>query len=382
MLIVLGLLVAGPAAIAQQQPGEPQGQDGAREHRRDRRDGPTEEQRQEWRQRRERMRTATPQERQQMRLDRWVDMTARTYDLDEPQKTTVRKELEAMQAERRAQMGADADEYDRLRDKMGEMWAKAQEEAEKSDGGGGDGGQGGRRRGMGRGMRENPEFQELQKRIEEFDQKYPFDMEAAMQRVEKLLPPEQVKKGRERWEQRTAQWRDRQQNRGSGEQGRGPGMRDRPRPDGTGGPGAAGGPPGGTGAGAQGGATGPAGGTPPGEPPKPPPAQPPQPAPQPPKELHPWEKYVRDFCAHFEVTDAQNASAMSILKDVQKRAAAMEAANASKITAAQQIKDAAQRAAKLKELNKPIDNLFEELKKRLDGLLTAAQRAKKAPMRV
>ncbi len=91
--------------------------------------------------------------------------------------------------------------------------------------------------------------------------------------------------------------------------------------------------------------------------------------------LHPWEKYVREFNLQHMLTKPQRAAAMSILKDVRKRAIQIEQTNAKKVVEANKIKDEAARKARLKALNKPIDRLFDELKKRLEGLLTASQRA-------
>lgn len=118
------------------------------------------------------------------------------------------------------------------------------------------------------------------------------------------------------------------------------------------------------------------------EPPKPvarPEAKPPaQPAPALPaaRPLSEWEKYVLEFIEKNELSESQRNSAMSILKDLTVRAQQVEQANKDRVAAAQGIADARARKQKLDELNAPIDRLFHELKKRLDSLLTAAQRAK------
>jgi len=92
--------------------------------------------------------------------------------------------------------------------------------------------------------------------------------------------------------------------------------------------------------------------------------------------LHPWEKYVQDFNARHELTAAQAASSQSILKDVRRRAQLVEKRNATSLAEAERMRDRTLRLQRLAELNKPVDQLFEELKKRLNGLLTAAQRNK------
>ena len=371
-VFVVALSLSFGAPLAQAQPDQPQGDDSGQPRqdqgrRRGRRNGPTDAERQQWRERQERMRNATPEERRKMMLDGWMDMTTRGYELTADQQATVRKEMEAMDAERRAKMGAEADEYDKLRAQQFEMWAKLAEQ-----GGNNDEQQGGPQ--AWRRMRENPEYQKIQQRIDELDQKYPFDMMASIQRIEKLIPEEQVKKAHARFEEQRAQWQQRQdQNQGNRRGNR----RDRQR--GQDRPGEASPPP-------------PAGGAD-----KPAAdagkakadaeraaaeaakraAETPPPAAAP---MHPWEKYVREFIARYELSEAQATSAQAVLKDVMKRAAQIEATYAKQIAEAEQIKDRAARETRLKELNKPMDQLFDELKRRLDTLLTAQQRAKKSPV--
>ncbi len=354
IMITLSLCFAGP--VTQPDPQDPPGNRAGPREREDRNDADRDARRERRRARRERYRNAAPEKRREMRLDRYVRMTTRAYELDEAQQIVVRGEIEAMDAERRVKMGPDAEEYDRLRDKMFEFWGRqAGNEGE------------GRRRGRDgwRGMRDNPEFQKLRRKMRDIEEKHPFDMEAAIQRVEKLLPEEQVKKGRERragWQERRARWRGRRRNR-----------EEPPSTE------------------AKAGDT-----------------QVPTPEQraavekavkaadevrtkaqlaedvkrvtklvekQAAKELHPWEKHVRDFISRYKLTDPQVAAAMSILKDVRKRAVQIEQTNAKKVDEANKIKDKAGQKARLKALNEPIDRLFDELKKRLDGLLTASQRA-------
>ncbi len=358
VLTLLALCFSGPIAQTADQPAEPR-EDRPREERRGDR-GPRGERGdrsprggwgEEFRRDRERFLRATPEERRQMRMERWVEMTARNYDLNETEKATVRKEMEAIAAERRAQMGADAEEYDKLHDRMMEFFARQPATDGPPD------------REAWRRVWEDPEFQEVGRRIRELDQKYPFDFMAAVQRVEKVIPPDKVAIGRARWEEQRNRWEQgrNRRDREGGDRDRGPrGERRRNRPGRDGGEN-----PLDAAARAEAERQAEARRRAAEETPA-----------SPPRTMHPWEKYVADFIARYEMTEAQSTAAMAILKDVLKRAEQIEQANAPKIAAEQKAKGPAAAEALAKELNKPLDKLFEELKGRLDGLLTAQQRAK------
>lgn len=306
--------------------------------------GGTEEERAAWRERMERYRNATPAERANLRMEGMVEMTARNYELDEAEKATVRREMEAMQAERRAAMGPDADEYDRLREKMFEFWNRPRE--------GGIGGEG--ERPDWRGMRDNPEFRELQEKIRTLDEKYPFDWQASISRVEKVIPPDKVAKGKARMEERRAQWqnrdgnRDRDRERGRDREGRrNRGDRgDRRRRLDSGNDSAT--------------------------------TNPPPAAAEAPrveailktsKTVHPWEEYTNSFSARYKLDAAQIASAQSILKDSLARGTKLEQEDAARTGNPSAGK-------KSPELTAALDQIFKELKGRLDALLTAEQRTK------
>ncbi|MCG8406679.1 MAG: hypothetical protein MI923_15900 [Phycisphaerales bacterium] len=96
------------------------------------------------------------------------------------------------------------------------------------------------------------------------------------------------------------------------------------------------------------------------------------------KPLSEWEAYVRDFIRDYELTPTQSNAALSILRDIQSRAAQVEKRNKGKIAAAQKITDAKLRKQRLAELDEPMQQLFRELCRRLDRLLTGAQRSKGA----
>ncbi len=349
LAMFIGLCFAAP--VAQNQSGSTEEATVQPQERREAREGrePRGERRRE---RRERMRNATPEERQQMRLEGWVERTTRMYDLDEAQQVRVRAELAAIQQERRLAMGADAEEHDRLRRQMSDLWAKRAEEA---------GPEREARRGQRQRMRDDPEFAKLRERMREIDDKHPFDTDGAIKRLEALLPEEQVRKGQARREE----WRAREIDRnrqGRGRDGDRQESRRRPR----------------TGeitverranpevirqeeakpAPEQG---------------EPRMATPPQTAE---RELLPWEKYTREFITRHECPPRQANAAMSILKDVQLRAEKLRRANAERIAEAEKIPDSAARNKRLAELNGPVDQLFDELKSRLDSLLTAEQRVR------
>jgi len=304
--------------------------------------GGSEEERQQWRERMEKYRNATPAERANLRMEGMVEMTARNYGLDETEKATVRREMEAMQAERRAAMGPDADEYDRLREKMFEFWNRPRE------GGNAEGGD----RPDWRGMRDNPEFRELQEKIRTLDEKYPFDWQASIARVEKVIPADKVAKGKARMEERRAQWqnrdgnRDRDRERGRDREGRrNRGDRgDRRRRLESGNDSATS---------------------------NPPPAAAEQPKVEAilksSKTLHPWEEYVNSFSARYKLDPAQIASAQSVLKDSLARGSKLEQEDAARNSNS---------GKKSAELTSALDNIFKELKGRLDALLTAEQRTK------
>ncbi len=388
--VLFAALFSSQAALVQTQPQE-QPDRGPREERRRRfdRGGPggprgfdDPEERQRRREQWQRYRNATPEERRQLRNERMLDMTARTYELSDEQREQVRVEMQAMQEERRAKMGPAADEYDKLRDEMFEYWRTARESS------GEDGGDGERRRGRMREFQQDPEFQALRSRMREIEEQYPFDMEAAAQRIEALLPPEQAAKGRERreqWMRRREERRDdRREDREANRE-----MRQITRALREGQP-----PPAGVdlerllseanrqlqdpslteeqrnairkaleAASRQAGAEKPA-------------ADAPAPVAKPPRDLHPWEQYVSDFAARHELTEAQLASARAILKEALTRSGRLEQANATRRAEAEKIADPKVREQKLKELDEQVVRVFNEMKTRLDNLLTSAQRRK------
>lgn len=91
--------------------------------------------------------------------------------------------------------------------------------------------------------------------------------------------------------------------------------------------------------------------------------------------LDKWEQYVRDFIADYKCTPEQTHSALSILSELKGRAEILEKTSAKRLNAANELKDRKERQKRIDEINAPVDRLFEQLKRRLDGLLTTHQRA-------
>lgn len=110
----------------------------------------------------------------------------------------------------------------------------------------------------------------------------------------------------------------------------------------------------------------------------PPPVAKPTPAPRvptvPPRPLSEWEKYVLDFIEKHQLTETQKNAAMAILRDVTARANQIQLANESRKKSIDAMQDPKAKNEKMKELNAPIDGLFERLRVRLENLLTAQQR--------
>lgn len=84
-----------------------------------------------------------------------------------------------------------------------------------------------------------------------------------------------------------------------------------------------------------------------------------------------WRKYVDEFSATHALDAGQRNAAEGILRSMESQAVSFEAARGESI---QRLRAAGNEAALAKEL-KPLDDLFTELKKRLDALPTAKQRA-------
>lgn len=86
-----------------------------------------------------------------------------------------------------------------------------------------------------------------------------------------------------------------------------------------------------------------------------------------------WEAFVEMFCREFQLDEAQRATAFSVLRDVQGRRDRYLAGRAEDIEAAQQLGDSRFRRERLDQLMRPLRNLYEELRTRLDRIPTSSQ---------
>ncbi len=115
---------------------------------------------------------------------------------------------------------------------------------------------------------------------------------------------------------------------------------------------------------------------------KPKKARRPKPARQPQaRPLNQWERYVHDFIQRHDLTMAQRHAACSILRDMTFRADQIERSTRPRLAEVQNISDKKVRRQRIAALKKPVDELFRQLQRRLDGLLTALQRSKVTPSR-
>ncbi len=268
---------------------------------------------------------ASPEQRRDMRVNGFVDMLDRTYDLDAAQKQTVTDEVRKMQREYYAGLGNDAAELDKLESKMHDYWAKQSATSRPA---------------RGRRMQRDPEFRSLSDQMWEIRRNHPFDFEKATARVEALLPADQVTKGRERREQFRRRMDDFRRDRGQ--------MPNRRRRDADA-------------------ATTPAGTA---ETDK-------KPAPVIEQPKHPWEVYANEFAAQHPLTAPQQAAVRAIVKDLIARDTAFQAAHAADFAAVAKTEAGPDRDTQRKQLEAPTQDMFNELKSRLDDLLTADQRGEK-----
>ena len=93
-----------------------------------------------------------------------------------------------------------------------------------------------------------------------------------------------------------------------------------------------------------------------------------------------WVAYVRQFCERYGLDKAQRAAADAILKDLQEQAQSFRSSRTERIkrleTLARQADSREERndaRAELRDILQPIEDLFEELKGRLEGIPTAGQ---------
>jgi hypothetical protein len=91
--------------------------------------------------------------------------------------------------------------------------------------------------------------------------------------------------------------------------------------------------------------------------------------------LDKWTQYVRDFIAGYKLDMAQESQAWSILKNLQARAQEYRISHKTDYIAARTSADQVQARKDLAQLEAPIEQMFEDLKRRLALIPTETQRA-------
>lgn len=88
-----------------------------------------------------------------------------------------------------------------------------------------------------------------------------------------------------------------------------------------------------------------------------------------------WERYTERFIRRYRLDPSQRATAHSILRDMLAQRRQIEEAKRADYAAASQISDPQKRQEYLDSVNRPIRELFESLRAKLDQIPTSAQRA-------
>jgi hypothetical protein len=88
-----------------------------------------------------------------------------------------------------------------------------------------------------------------------------------------------------------------------------------------------------------------------------------------------WRSYVDRFCNRYQLDAAQRATAEAVLRNLSEQRERYRQAHKSEFDGAGQIQDRTERQNKLRELNRPIQDQFTELRSKLDQIPTVAQKA-------
>ncbi len=318
-VVVLASLILPTLTQAQAPPSRTKGPTPSPEIRRQ-----SDDDRQRWRERREQMASATPEQREEMRLDWRVSMLTRTYELSDEQQVKVRAELKRMNNERRESLGPDGEKLDRLREQMRQYWRQHT---------GSDDNDGGR---AWRDMMDDKEFTKLRDQMRSLRERTSFNWQERNERIEELLPAEQVEAGRKRREEVMSRWTERRESGArDGRWGNGDSRgewgerwRDRRR--------------------AREART-----TPP---------------------VDSWDEFTRKFIEKYGFDSAQSSTAGAVLKDVKGQAGTIQRKQQDARTSLETVEDRGERARRTAELDEPITALFTELKTRLETLVTERQR--------
>lgn len=256
----------------------------------------------------ERFRPEAQTERVMDRLaGRFLWQLSRDYDLTDEQRERVREELAAMRAEQEAFSAPLQEERDALREEMRELF-RARRDGQEVD---------------------TERMREIGERMREMRGGAPLMNPAnVIERVESLLPPEQVERGRERLEERRNEMLRGERQWGGGAWGFG----DDPdrRREWQARRGAAGG--------------------------------------------DFWDRYTERFIEDHGLDASQQSSARSLLRDMKQQRDRYRENRREDFGAVRDISDREERTARQRELNEPLERMFTQLQERLRQIPTAAQR--------
>lgn len=129
---------------------------------------------------------ASPAERTNLHVNPYVTELEKAYNLDATQSGLVRSKVESIAAERRQQMGPLAIEHDTLAEEASEIWWRYREANEQAD-------DSPNRAGS---FKDDPRYRQLRQRLIEIETQFPVDWDAAIDEVESVLPPQQASRGR------------------------------------------------------------------------------------------------------------------------------------------------------------------------------------------
>ncbi len=310
----------------------------------------------------------TPEQREQFyeqMATRQLERLTSAYELNPEQQTQAKGKLDELKAQQRTYSEEHMSEFTDVRRQMEQL----------------------REQGLGW---DSPQARELGQRMRTMWEGAPLmNRENVASSIEKILPPDQAQRGRQKWDAEGREWDQRreemrqrfEQRRQEG--GGGPGDvgrrgRDGRRGDQEGADGAASQPAAGArgfgdrreggrwgGRGERGGdgqqvaAFSPDGGR--------------QYQPIAENPVGPWEQYLRDFIRRYRLDEAQQATAWSVLREVQVRRTAYEQSMRDDFTQARGIADINDRERRVESLNRPVVRMFDELKGRLDKIPSADQ---------
>jgi len=92
-----------------------------------------------------------------------------------------------------------------------------------------------------------------------------------------------------------------------------------------------------------------------------------------------WDRYVERFIHKYKLDPSQQAAAQSILRILKQERDNYRESKREDYLAAYNLEDRKERSQKIKELNKPVDRYFDDLKFQLERIPTAAQKLAAEP---